>query len=132
MVKKKVEKENPFEIKESAHRIWLAGLGALASAEEEGGKLFKSLVSKGKKVEARGKVQLDKVKGQVKKARTKAESTFDKFGGAIDDKVAAAVKRLGVPTRTEVQKLTRRVEALNKKVDQLKPKASATRTRKTA
>ena len=31
-------------IRSSAHQIWLAGLGALSVAEDESGKLFKTLV----------------------------------------------------------------------------------------
>ena len=34
-------------LKESAHEIWLAGLGAFALAGDEGGRLFKQLVKKG-------------------------------------------------------------------------------------
>ena len=31
-------------IKDSAHQIWLAGLGAFAKAQQEGGKVFEALV----------------------------------------------------------------------------------------
>jgi len=34
------EKNTQDDLKDSVHRIWLAGLGALAAAEEEGSKLF--------------------------------------------------------------------------------------------
>lgn len=35
-------------IKESTQQIWLAGLGAYAKAQEEGGKIFEALVQEGK------------------------------------------------------------------------------------
>jgi poly(hydroxyalkanoate) granule-associated protein len=39
----------------SLHRIWLAGLGALAKARQEGGdELFRELVKRGEEIEARG------------------------------------------------------------------------------
>jgi hypothetical protein len=49
--------EDPKQHKDSAHKIWLAGLGALglAAAEEEGTKLFSDLVYCGRELEARGK-----------------------------------------------------------------------------
>lgn len=43
----------PREARESAQKIWLAGLGALAVAEEEGGRLFDRLVEKGLELERR-------------------------------------------------------------------------------
>ncbi|HKO67289.1 MAG TPA: phasin family protein, partial [Burkholderiaceae bacterium] len=40
-------------IKESAHEIWLAGLGAFAKAQEEGQKVFKALVREGSSMQQR-------------------------------------------------------------------------------
>lgn len=108
------------EVKESANKIWLAGLGALAAAEEEGSKIFNSLVEKGESYEARGKEEIAKVKDKVEGAFGKAESSWDKLGDAFDEKVAAAVERLGIPSRDEITTLTKRVEELTVKVDQLK------------
>ena len=39
------------KLKESSDRVWLAGLGALAVAEQEGNDLFQQLVRKGRKIE---------------------------------------------------------------------------------
>lgn len=117
---KKSKKDLNEEIKESANKIWLAGLGALSAAEEEGTKLFNALVEKGEAFEAKGKKQLLKAREAVEGVVGKAESSWEKLGDAFDDKVAAAIKRLGVPGRDEINKLTRRVEELTLKVDQLK------------
>ena len=108
------------EIKASAHKIWLAGLGALAAAEEEGSKIFNTLVEKGEGYESRGKEELAKVKDKVEGAFGKAEGSWEKLGDAFDDRVARAVKRLGVPSSDEITNLTKRVEELTLKVDQLK------------
>lgn len=129
--KKDTKKVVQSEIAESAHKIWLAGLGALASAEEGGSKLFKSLVEKGETFEARGKKQFGKVKDKVRSATGKAESTIDAIGDTFDEKVSVTLKKLGVPTRSEIARLTKRVEELNKKVDQLKPRAKKTAAKKT-
>lgn len=122
------EKNVQEELKESVHRIWLAGLGALAAAEEEGSKLFSRLVDRGRDVESKGKVEVDKVKAEVDKMKTKAESTFDtwgdKLGEKFDDRLTATLHRLGVPTRDEIRNLTQRVEELNAKVEQLKPRVT--------
>ena len=125
------------EVVESANKIWLAGLGAMAVAEEEGNKLFKNLVKKGEGFEKRGKKQLARVQStveeQVESAVDKADSTFGKFGKGFDAKVADTLNKLGVPSRMEIQKLTRRVEQLTKKVDSLnkKPTTKPRTTKKT-
>jgi len=119
MAKKKTQKS---ELKDSFHQVWLAGLGALATAEEEGGKLFKSLVKKGQVYEKSVKIPVDKaaksVKGTVKDVRSKAGKTMKKFESALDDHVDAALHRIGVPTQKEIAKLTRKVDQLTKKLEQ--------------
>ena len=40
-------------IKESTQQIWLAGLGAYAKAQEEGGKIFEALVQEGEALQAK-------------------------------------------------------------------------------
>ena len=116
------------ELKESVHRIWLAGLGALAAAEEEGSKLFSKLVDRGRDVESRGKVEVDRVKAEAEKVgsqfKSKAESAFENWGGKFDETLTAALRRLGVPTRDEIRNLTQRVEELNAKIEQLKPRTT--------
>ena len=112
------------EIKDSVHRIWLAGLGALAAAEEEGSKLFSRLVDRGRDVEAKCKVEVDKLKTEAEKVRSKAESTFESWGGKFDETLTSALHRLGVPTRDEIRNLTQRVEELNAKVESLKPRVT--------
>jgi poly(hydroxyalkanoate) granule-associated protein len=138
MTKKKVTLQD--DVLDSAQRIWRAGLGAFAMAEEEGGKFFNSLVKKGEDFEKRGKKQLDRVQDtveeEIESVRDRAESAFGKLGKSFDAKVSDALQRLGVPSRMEIQKLTRRVETLTRKVDELnKPKPrkkTASRSRKTA
>ena len=114
------EKKVQEEIKESANKIWLAGLGALAAAEEEGTKLFNTLVERGENYETRGKKELAKVKDKVEGAFGKAETSWEKIGDSFEDKVAGVIQNLGVPTSDEITMLTKRVEELTIKVDQLK------------
>jgi poly(hydroxyalkanoate) granule-associated protein len=122
------EKNTQDELKDSVHRIWLAGLGALAAAEEEGSKLFSRLVDRGRDVEVKGKVEVDKVnekvRAEVDKAKVRAESAFEGWSEKLDEKLNAALHRLGVPTRDEIRNLTQRVEELNAKVEHLKPRVT--------
>lgn len=120
------EKNVQEELKESVHRIWLAGLGALAAAEEEGSKLFSRLVDRGRDVESKGKVEVDKMKSEVgrvtSQAKSQAENAFETWGSKFDEKLTSTLHRLGVPSRDEIRNLTTRVEELNAKIEQLKPR----------
>ena len=131
------------DVKDATQNVFLAGLGALAMAEEEGSKLFKKLVKKGKKVELpelgakRVKAireQLDDasdkatdaVTSRVNDAKYMAEETADKVEDRIQDAVAVVRKRIGVPTREEISELTASVERLTKHIDSLKAERAAT------
>ncbi len=100
------------ELKESAQKIWLAGLGALAVAEEEGVRMFDSLVERGRDWEGRGKERMDQ-------ARSRVEHAVDDVEERIDERVSKVMHRLGVPSRDEIQRLTRKVEELNAKIERL-------------
>ena len=117
------------DARESAHRIWLAGLGALARAEEEGSKLFSTLVNEGERFESKGKSQWDGVRQELEKAATKArrgaEGAFGKLEEGFDEQVARTLHRVGVPTRDEIAALGRRVEELTHAVERLRTRQRA-------
>lgn len=100
----------PDEFRKSAHRIWLAGLGALSAAEEEGSKLFGMLVERGERYEAKGR-------SKARQARAKASGTWEKIEAGFDEKVASALKRVGVPSRKEIEDLIDRVDRLTQAVE---------------
>jgi poly(hydroxyalkanoate) granule-associated protein len=109
-------------IRKSAHEIWLAGLGALTLAEEEGGKLFKTLVKRGAGMEATNKARLEKLIAKVKPMREDAGARLQKVGVGMDNGMAAVLHRLGVPTRKEIAGLTKRVEELTHSLERKRPR----------
>jgi len=127
MTAKKKSKEIQNDLSESAHKIWLAGLGALIAAEEEGSKLFKSLVARGETVEARGKQQVKKAKSTMSEVKSAAEGYWDTFEKTLDEKVTSVIHRMGVPTKAEITALTAKVETLTKSIDKLRPAKTTTR-----
>jgi poly(hydroxyalkanoate) granule-associated protein len=137
MTAKKKAKQVQTEITENAHQIWLAGLGAVATAQEEGGKLFKNLVEKGENFEKAGRARVDQAKGAVSGVKVVAESYWETFERTIDDKVTAVIHRIGVPTKDEIDTLTDRVENLTVAIDNLrvketpKPRARTAAAKKT-
>jgi len=119
-----VEAPAVANIRESANRIWLAGLGAFAKTQEEGEKLFQAMVEEGEKIEKRAKetasARVEEAKGKVLEFRGKANEQFDRLEELFQERVAQVLHRLGVPTQDDIQELTKRVEALNESVMALK------------
>lgn len=122
-------------IKESASQIWLAGLGAFGKAQQEGNKMFETLVKEGNSLQSLSKnfteKQIGAVTGKVSKAAgdvaKQASQSWDKLEGVFESRVARALSRLGVPTNKDIQALIARVEELNSSVQKLggKPVAKA-------
>lgn len=129
MAEKKTFKDLPQEVRESAHRIWLAGLGALSTAEQEGSKLFQTLVSQGESYEAKGREAAsdakETVEEKVDQAKAEAAGLWGTVESRIDDAVTGSFRRFGVPTREEIATLTRRVEELTTQVERLATGAAA-------
>lgn len=98
-------------IKDSTHQIWLAGLGAFSKAQKEGGKLFERLVEEGEAVQDRTR-QASKREDDDARATDASPRTWDKLEQVFEDRVARALKRLGIPTHDDVDNLSRRIDAL--------------------
>ena len=131
MAKKKPPKG---ELRASAEKVWLAGLGAVATAEEEGGKAFKALVKKGQKYQKSFKKPVGEAKKTVEDTdsgvRGRAGKTWKKVENDFDQQVTMALHRLGVPTRKEIADLTRRVEILTRRLEGAPATAKKTAARK--
>jgi len=98
---KKLEKRFIEDLKDSANKIWLAGLGALSMTDAEGTTFFKNLVNKGREFESLGMDQIkkvsdtlkdalkenfaDKVKEKVNDTKTKAETVWGRIEGTFDN-----------------------------------------------
>lgn len=122
---KDIQKENHQVVKmvkDSAHQIWLAGLGAFAKAQEEGSKLFDTLVKEGELVEARTKKVTE---DHIGEAKNKTTGTWDKLEQVFEDRVTRVLNHLHVPTSNDIQDLSKRVEELSKSVKALTKTGSA-------
>ena len=100
----------------SAHQIWLAGLGAFARAQSEGSKVFDSLVKEGEAVQTRaGKA----ASAQMTRLGKTATGSWDKLEQVFEERVSKSLNRLGVPTYGDIQALNKHVSELNTNVRQL-------------
>src|SRR3989304_10175464 len=90
----------------TARRIWLAGLGAIAEAEERGDEIFESLVESGESYEKTLKKPIGKASGAFKEsvstAQSRASSALHDLEGLVERQVAAAMKTMGLASRAGV------------------------------
>jgi poly(hydroxyalkanoate) granule-associated protein len=146
-LKKKVQAKSTSSnvvtpVMDSAREIWLAGLGALAVAQDQSGKIieqgnmmFDKLVKEGAKIEKKinkaaedtvddirdgvdsrlGDIR-DGVDTRLGSVRQQAVDNWDKLEKVFEERVARALGRLGVPTAAEVRELSVRVQQLTAKV----------------
>ncbi len=93
-------------------------------AQEKAGEVVDSLVKEGEKLrdqtrklaeekvgEMKGRVE--EVRDMVEGAKTKAVDTLDNLEQLFEERVARALKRLGVPSRDDLQSIAKRLEEMN-------------------
>jgi poly(hydroxyalkanoate) granule-associated protein len=127
-------------VKDSAQQIWLAGMGAFAKAQAEGGKVFDALVKEGvslqRKTQAVAEEKLGDVTGKMSsmasEVTSKAGASWDKLENIFEERTAKALGKLGVPTAKDVAELQRRVEELGAAVAKLSRTTAKTPAGKSA
>ena len=106
-------------MKESAQQIWLAGMGAFAKAQQEGSKVFETLVKDGSKFQeatqqAQAKVTeaAHKMSAMATDMGQRASGQMDKLEGIFEERVAKALESMGLPSAQALSELEARVAAL--------------------
>ena len=120
-------------VKESAQQIWLAGLGAFAKAQEEGGKVFEALVKEGtsiqRKTQAAAEEKISEATNRMATMATdissKASGQWGKLEDIFEERVSKALNKLGVPSSKDIDVLIARIEELNRNVAKLSAKSAA-------
>lgn len=110
------ENQSAKIVKESADKIWLAGLGVFEKARREGSDIFESFVAEGKKVESYTKRIAEE---KVEEVKHRSSDTWSKLEHIFEDRVSRALGRLGVPTNEDIQQLSKQIETLNASIKEL-------------
>lgn len=108
------------EIKRNSNRIWLAGLGAYAVAEEQGRDAFDRLVEKGMELEkenARGQILAGD--SRLDDLKSKANQTMDRIERAFDMRVSSALGRLGISRKSDLDLLHEKIDRLAAALEQM-------------
>ena len=107
-------------MKDSAQHIWLAGLGAFAKAQEEGTKVFENLVKEGSHLQQTTQQAQAKMTEAAEKVGQMASGQMDKLESIFEERVAKALKSMGLPSAQDLADLQARVEQLEKQLAERK------------
>ncbi len=98
---------------EAVRKVLLAGIGAVALAQEEVEDFVNKLVERGEIAEKDGRKLIHDIRERRKKTTEKAEESLDK-------RVEELLGRMNVPTKADLEALSAKITVLTKKVDELK------------
>ena len=108
------------QVMESAQQIWLAGLGAFSKAQDEGKKVFETLVKQGEQLEKQtrnvAEATIETAREQASKTFQMASGKFDKLEQVFETRVHNSLNRLGVLTSKDVEALSEQVGELSEAV----------------
>ena len=114
------DRRSKMDFRKYTKQIWLAGLGAFSRAEEEGNKLFDSLVKVGEELESKTADFADNTVGKVtEKAKESVTDTKDKVEKFLDTGVNHSLNRIGLVTPKDLQHIEQLLVQLHIKVDAL-------------
>jgi poly(hydroxyalkanoate) granule-associated protein len=113
------------QMKDSAQQIWQAGLGAIAKAQEEGSKVYENLVKEGSPLQqttqqAQTKLAqaAEKMSHLASQMGASANGQIDKLEHVFEERVAKALKSMGLPTAQDLADLEARVALLEQQLAQ--------------
>jgi poly(hydroxyalkanoate) granule-associated protein len=121
------------DVADAANKIWKAGLGALRTAEEEGSRIFKSLMEKGEnyqdstrkgsqkqfeKVSKIIKGGVGSVKGKIDDITDQKESLWEVL--KLEDAFTSVMKTFGVATHKDIDVLKKKIDVVSKAISELK------------
>jgi poly(hydroxyalkanoate) granule-associated protein len=120
-------------IRESAQQIWLAGLGAFAKAQAEGGKVFEALVREGQAMQRRtqevaeesAQEAVSRMGSLASEMGARAAGQWGRLETLFEERVATALRKLGMPTARDLAQLQARIDELAAQVQALGGQAPA-------
>ena len=95
----------------------LAGLGAVALAQDEAEAFVNKLVERGEIAEKDGR-QL--IKDVMERRKEAAEEMVEEQESELDVRIERILHRMNVPSKNDINALSRQITALTQKVEELK------------
>ena len=106
------DEESESRFAQTTRRVVLASIGAVVLAQEELEAFINKLVEKGEIAEKDGKKIVGEVMEKRKKFQKKTETEMNK-------QIEQMLERMDVPTKADIDSLSKKITALSKKIDEL-------------
>jgi len=119
------------------HQVWLAGLGAVSKAQHGAPKMLDDLITEGARFQSDTRGAADKafrdvlggmqsrISAGIGQAQGQAADVLGNLEKIFQTRVHRVLSQLGVPSASEVEALSKRVDSLNKSIDRLGTKRAS-------
>lgn len=108
--------ENVNMLVESGHKVVLAGLGVVTLAQEELTQLFNKLVERGSETEEKTRKMVNE---QVETRQKDMRKATKRVESEVEKRFEELLHWMNIPSKNDIDKLSRKVTTLNKKVNDL-------------
>jgi len=113
-----------FTPAEQAHRVWLAGLGALALSYRHSAAWIARFVEEGRELQSRSttfaREAATDLHAQATGVFAPLQSRFEKqaagYADALETRIASMLRRFGIPAKRDVDALSAEIAALTRKL----------------
>jgi len=113
---------------EQAHRVWLAGLGALSLSYKQGSEWLARFIAEGRDLQTRGTTIAREAvtdlqaqaTGVLAPLQVRIEDHAAQFTSTVENGWARLLKRLGIPARRDVEELSAQIATLTRKLKAVK------------
>ncbi len=123
----RVAKREAVDVRDTARDVWLASLGAMSITRKQGERVFGNLINEGQGLNKRTVKLVDgtvsdvrsKLSGVIGKVQQTAAANLSQVEEVVGTQVGRVLSRLGIPSKGDIQELSRRVSELNRQVKAL-------------
>lgn len=106
-------------VAQGVRSLWLAGLGAVSLAEDAGTRAFNALVEEGKSWEQTRREQTATAARRLQSLRDESTQAVDAVEERVRTEIDDVLKRVGVPSRDDMDALRSEVNDLAQKLDEI-------------
>jgi poly(hydroxyalkanoate) granule-associated protein len=107
----------PNTLLSGLRRVLLAGVGAMALAQEEVEDFVNKLIERGEIAEKDGRKLVNDI---MERRKSKSQESTHRLEEEVERRMENLLNRMNVPSKSDIEKLNAKITELSKKVDTLK------------